>query len=1013
MRIHRIGVVVLAMSYFLLGASIAHAGRDVHGVVTDALGHPREYVYFSVDGSHYDFDHGSDADGKFVLKNVPSRPTYWSTTSKSGKAGLFVVPADATQMEVKLQFGNLNLTGRVVDAQKRGVKDAAINIYLKRGDDEFLIGEHKTDAGGYFEDSGLAGDGLTLIARVMIGDNVIAAFEPVALHDKQISLELPDLTVDKIAGKPGEMETRRAIGGVVNDDLGKPIAGAKVEIHWSLASHFSGYAYAQTGADGHWSRRIPINVPSVDIKLFDDHHVSTIFDRGAPALPMEKLLDGSAVSVMPRGAIVRGIVHDEAGKPVDDALVLAATTGANGGTLETDEDVAVHSAADGTFQIEGIPSGGHELVVYGRNLAPTIVKSNPQPDSPPLQITLKSGDDLHGVVTDTAGKPIPDAEITIYTWIAPDGGWHYAPRNPTADEQGRFTLAHLPPGSFMLRIEKKGYNAIFPQDIRVQAGPQVFKLSKPATMAGKVVDDASGLPIKAFTIVAGYHDDKVGACFPETPVPVKAASGAFSQRLRWTSQTTQPVRIIADGYLVKDTAVDTTDGAPISEIRLTKGAPYAGKILRPGGQPAAGAQIAWVSPGRQAFVEHGTLKGDYVYSADIVASSDHDGGFKLPRSNQKGHIFVTAGAGYALISSDDFHDGQSITLTPWATIHGSIHSSAKSLAGKYVMLRPTDRPRFDESTPVSWQLYATTNVDGTFTVEEVPAMPLRIGRNEVGLVSYEQSIDPKAGETLDVQLGAGGQTIRGKIDAADLPTDSFNAKYSLGKHYTGVYARLADAPLPAPQSADSGYAAELSPDGMFVIDGVPAGKYELLVKLRAPPMPQSCGLSVAMASAKMPFEVKDQPLDLGTIPLQAHRSPVVGNPLPALEGKTLDGENASLAALKGKVVLLDFWASWCAPCKAEIPHVKELAAKYAGDKGVVVLGVNLDYTVADGVRCAAAEKIPWHSLTFPNWGENNPVLQAFGVSSIPSVWLIDADGKLIARDIPPAELDTALEKALR
>ena len=67
----------------------------------------------------------------------------------------------------------------------------------------------------------------------------------------------------------------------------------------------------------------------------------------------------------------------------------------------------------------------------------------------------------------------------------------------------------------------------------------------------------------------------------------------------------------------------------------------------------------------------------------------------------------------------------------------------------------------------------------------------------------------------------------------------------------------------------------------------------------------------------------------------------------------------------------------------------------------------------DAQDYAKEEKLPWPSITISGWGESNPILRAYGITALPSFWLIDAQGNVVARDIPPDQLDAAVAKALR
>ncbi len=111
-----------------------------------------------------------------------------------------------------------------------------------------------------------------------------------------------------------------------------------------------------------------------------------------------------------------------------------------------------------------------------------------------------------------------------------------------------------------------------------------------------------------------------------------------------------------------------------------------------------------------------------------------------------------------------------------------------------------------------------------------------------------------------------------------------------------------------------------------------------------------------------------------------------------LSGKTLDGKNVSLADYKGKVVLVDFWATWCDPCKDEIPELIKLQ-KALGPKGFVILGVSMDEDVKEVAPFAKAAKINYPVIL--NGGEQAPM--GWIVPGLPTAYLIGKDGKAINR----------------
>src|SRR5207244_7457581 len=118
--------------------------------------------------------------------------------------------------------------------------------------------------------------------------------------------------------------------------------------------------------------------------------------------------------------------------------------------------------------------------------------------------------------------------------------------------------------------------------------------------------------------------------------------------------------------------------------------------------------------------------------------------------------------------------------------------------------------------------------------------------------------------------------------------------------------------------------------------------------------------------------------------------PVVGQPIE-IAGPTLDGSKYDLVEQQGKVVLVDFWASWCGPCIAELPHLRETYEKYHG-QGMDVVSVSLDFKREDLTRFLEAGPIPWPQIFFgqdDKVGWNNPLARRYGVDGIPYLMVID------------------------
>ncbi len=123
----------------------------------------------------------------------------------------------------------------------------------------------------------------------------------------------------------------------------------------------------------------------------------------------------------------------------------------------------------------------------------------------------------------------------------------------------------------------------------------------------------------------------------------------------------------------------------------------------------------------------------------------------------------------------------------------------------------------------------------------------------------------------------------------------------------------------------------------------------------------------------------------------------VGKPFDLEFTEAIKGSNISIKGLKGKVVVIDFWATWCGPCVAEMPKMKTLYSEYK-DKGVEFIGVSLDQPKEAGgldkLKAFVADKeIPWPQY-YQGKGWESDFSRSWGINSIPCVFIVDADGKL-------------------
>ena len=134
-----------------------------------------------------------------------------------------------------------------------------------------------------------------------------------------------------------------------------------------------------------------------------------------------------------------------------------------------------------------------------------------------------------------------------------------------------------------------------------------------------------------------------------------------------------------------------------------------------------------------------------------------------------------------------------------------------------------------------------------------------------------------------------------------------------------------------------------------------------------------------------------------------------GNPAPEFTFQNEKGKTINIKKLKGKIIVLDFWASWCGPCRKEIPNVKKVYAEYK-NKGIQFLSVSIDAKKEAWTKALKEEQMPWMQGWTPDAGKS--VMNTYQFGGIPFIILIDKEGNIYRKNLRGEDIKNAIDDCL-
>ena len=403
-------------------------------------------------------------------------------------------------------------------------------------------------------------------------------------------------------------------------------------------------------------------------------------------------------------------------------------------------------------------------------------------------------------------------------------------------------------------------------------------------------------------------------------------------------------------------------------------------------------------------------------------------------------VIPVAGGGFIEVPLQPTFTGSPISLQKWAKVDGRLFVRGEPTPNAAVVFFESGFSSLRRRWLVSSQHYARrTDVAGRFSFDQVPP-----GNR----VLYHSPDSPKsllrktpvvavAGQSVAVEMGliGGRSQVTGRLVLSDTNLVVNWPQQTSGAHIALRYqvrpdpvversSKALEPPLEHGRyhlSASGKFeldfsdpsALEVDEQGRFVVRGLHAGLNELRVMvLAAPTAGQKFGRILGSHTSQLVFSEGDlaQCRDLGDIEVIVRGQLQPGVPVPAFSARTIEGGEIPLASLRGKFVLLDFWATWCKPCLAELPNLRATHEAFGSDPRFVLLSLSVDEDRDALLRFIAREQPGWRQ----GWlGRNSKVPELYGGNGIPAFFLVGPDGKLIESGMRGPELKAAVERALR
>jgi thiol-disulfide isomerase/thioredoxin len=538
------------------------------------------------------------------------------------------------------------------------------------------------------------------------------------------------------------------------------------------------------------------------------------------------------------------------------------------------------------------------------------------------------------------------------------------------DEYGDFTLTSPEPrkGQFFVTCTAKSFEELAREvhvGLKVHPPFVAATLQGKLTMRGVVRDGVKGLPIAGAKIVLkAFYREWVATAGDDGRFEIRGVLPGKGELIVEAEGFGREVKPVPELAGVDEIAIDLK---PQRVVRL--------KAIDENGMGVGGASVECWDRQRDDL-RHGvtgpdgvlTLRGLHFDARKLVVRLMHE-------------AFVS-GAGFdrnVETPGDQAESEHELVMQAAGRIEGIVTGAADGapLNGA----RITVGVELRDDAPRDW-----SNYEGKFSISSVPPGRAVATVHLSGFAPGLTEVDVTAGRTARVEFVLReGRALSGTCrNEAGEPVGGVFVEATGWRGYKTL-----------------GLRAVTAEDGAFLMDHAPSDEFEVAASV---PGGEPLTRNVRADETDLSFV-----LPISAITAQVDPRVKTGEDAPSTKLTFLDGKSVALADLRGKVVLLDFWATWCAPCIVELPHLIALHEKFGPRKDFLMIGVSLDSDETELRDFLKERKIEWPQCVGDNGGAT---AKAFGVTGIPAVFLIGVDGKILAVNLFGAELTAKVNEVL-